>query len=137
MIPHFTFYTQLDPEVSASTNGPFIRIRPDFKDDAGVLAHERVHVQQWYFWFCLSIYAALYMHFMDIDGWPMVIMLGAMLHNLLTFIPAYCLWKEVQAYREQAKHYPTDRRMEFAGYIATQYGLNISTEDAYQLLTKD
>ena len=43
----------------------------------------------------------------------------------------------LQAYREQAKHYPTDRRLEFAGYIATQYGLNIHTEDAYKLFTKD
>lgn len=137
MIPYFLVYSELDPEVAASTNGPIIRIRPDFKGNIGVKRHEEKHVEQWYFWFCLSIYVALYMHFTGIDGWPMVVVLGAMLHNLLTFIPAYQLWKEVQAYREQAKHYPTDRRLEFAGYIATQYGLNISTEDAYKLLTKD
>lgn len=137
-LPHILIYTDaLDDNVGGSANGPIIRIKPKYRDDAGILAHELVHVRQWYAGFLLGAIAAAVMYQRGMDGWPMVLLAGAMLHPLATFFPAYRLWKEVQAYKEQAKYYADDRLPLFAQFIAHSYGLDITPEQAYAALTKD
>lgn len=89
--------------------GPLIFIRPEYKDDAGLLAHERIHVWQWLR--TLGLHSFLYM-----------------------LSDRYKLAAEVEAYREQAKHYSDDRAPTFAAYIATDYGLSISAADALALI---
>lgn len=87
------------------TYGPFIFIRPEYRGDTGLLEHERVHVRQW------------------------LRTLG--MHGLLYAVSkAYRLGAEVEAYREQAKHYSDDRLPLFAQAIATKYGLDITAEAA-------
>jgi hypothetical protein len=138
MIPHITIYTyKLPANVGGRATGPVVRIKPQYRDDKGIHAHELVHVAQWYTGLAIGLAVAGLMYFNQIDGWPLAIILGAMLHPLATASKSYTLWKEVKAYREQAKHYPDDRRLLFASFIAANYGLNISAEDAYQLLMKD
>jgi len=137
MISYTNYTDNLPANVGGRATGPIVRIKPQYQDDRGIHEHENVHVAQWYTGLLIGCVAAGLMYFNQIDGWPLAIIFGAMLHPLATTSKDYTLWKEVKAYREQAKHYPADRRLEFAGYIATQYGLNISTEDAYKLLTKD
>jgi predicted metalloprotease with PDZ domain len=44
------------------------------------------------------------------------------------------LWWEVEAYRAQRKWYPEDRTREFARLIATSYGLDVSEEQAREML---
>lgn len=44
------------------------------------------------------------------------------------------LWWEVEAYREQRKWYAEDRTREFARLIATGYGLDVSEEQAREML---
>lgn len=44
------------------------------------------------------------------------------------------LEREVEAYREQAKWYDSDKIPMFAMFIATRYGLNITAVDAEKLL---
>jgi hypothetical protein len=103
------FYTNLfiPARFAAATYGPFIFIRPEKRDDAGLLAHEQTHVRQ--FW-----------------------------KNPLFGI-AYLLSKnsrakyEVDAYREQLKHYP-EREAVLAEQLATKYGLGISVDDALEML---
>ena len=69
--------------------------------------------------------------------WYYPLILGVGLHALLYLLSAkYKLWSEVQAYKRQAQYYADDRRLKFAGYISKYYKLNISTEDAYKLLTE-
>lgn len=105
-----TFYVQqLSPDVGGCANGPIIRILEKYRNDAGIYQHELVHVKQWFITF--GIHNLLYMLF----DW-------------------YRLVSEVEAYREQAKHYPDDRRKLFASYIAKYYNLNILPEEAEQLL---
>lgn len=91
------------------TNGFMIRIRPSHKDDKGLLAHEKVHVKQW--WLTLGIHSILYI-----------------------FSKRYRLWSEVKADKEQLKHYPDDRSELFAHFIATKYSLDIDKQDALNLL---
>ena len=105
------FYTnRFIPEFAAAcARGPFIFIRPEYKDDLGLKAHEMEHVKQWLF--TLGLHSILYLLFSE-----------------------YRLWAEVDAYKVQAEYYPDDRKPLFAQYIATKYKLNITKEDALKLL---
>ena len=94
---------------SGYTIGPVILIRPRCRGDAGLLAHEQVHVAQ--FWRSLGI-----------------------LPLLSLFIPSLKLKFEVEAYRKQLESNPTSEAL-FATFISTKYGLSISVADALKLLT--
>ena len=105
------FYTDLMPaRFSGYTIGPIILIRPRCKDDAGLLAHEKVHVSQ----FCRSL---------------------GILPLLSLFIPSLRLKFEVEAYRKQLESNPTSAEL-YATFIATKYGLSITVTDALRLLTE-
>lgn len=105
-----TFYVKsLPPGVGGVANGPVIRILEKYRNDRGIYEHELMHVMQWFFTF--SLHSWLYL-----------------------LSDRYKLWSEVQAYREQAKHYADDRRPLFAEFIATAYGLNITQAEALQKL---
>ena len=109
-----TFYTdRFIPQGAAGcARGPVIFIRPKYKDDRGLLEHEKVHVHQ--FW----------------TG-------GTFIHSFSYLISkAYMLASEVEAYKEQAQWYPDDRLPKFAGFISRNYGLKITEEDSLKLLTK-
>lgn len=93
------------------TNGWFIRIRPEAKDDTGLLEHEKVHV--WQFW------RTFWMH-------PF----------LMRWSKSYRLRCEVEAYKIQLK-YNTDKSYsmdKFAGFISAKYELDITKEQAILLL---
>lgn len=91
------------------TIGPLIFIRPAYRDDAGLLAHELVHRWQWFR--TLALHSVLY-----------------------AASRRYRLAAEIEAYREQATHYADDRRPLFAHFIAERYGLGISTAAAMRRL---
>lgn len=96
------------PKFAGDTRGPWIRINPKYKDDLGLLAHEKCHVRQW--WFTLGIHSLLYL-----------------------VSDKYKLWAEVQAYKCQLEYSPNHIDF-FARSIATKYGLGISEEEAKELL---
>ena len=115
--------------------GPYIRIRPKYKDDSGIHAHEQTHANQWWAWFLAGAVAAYFLYPQGEFLWYYALLTGAGAHGIIyKFYAGYRLWCEVRAYRVQLGHYATDRRLLFAGFIAKSYGLNISTESAYQLL---
>jgi hypothetical protein len=92
----------------------FIKIRPEYKGDIGLLAHEVVHTEQ--FWKTLGFHGLLY--------W---------------LSKSYKLKCEVEAYREQLKWPPaTEDRphyaQHYAEFIAQKYGLSIPVEEALKLL---
>ena len=91
------------------TYGPVILIRPEYRNDKGLLEHERVHVKQWIR--TLGLHGYLYL-----------------------FIKSYRLKAEVEAYKEQLKHYADDRTLLFAGFIAGRYELDVSVIEAVELL---
>ena len=105
------FYTnRFVPKGSAGcARGPVILIRPEYRGDAGLLAHERVHVWQWLR--TLGMHSFMYL-----------------------LSDRYKLACEVEAYQEQAKHYPDDRTTRFAIYIADDYGLTVTAHAALKLL---
>lgn len=108
----FVFYAEFGvPEGAAGcARGPLVFIRPSHRDDRGILAHELCHVKQAF----IGLFVA---------------------HALFyALVPKYRLWSEVEAYREQAKHYDDDRIPRFAKFIAEKYRLKISAEEAERLL---
>ena len=86
----------------------FIRIRPKYKDDIGLLEHEKVHVRQ--FWRMCGF------------------------HGLLYWFKWYRLKSEVEAYRIQLK-YNNKALGKFAIRLAGNYNLGITVEEATKLLS--
>ena len=117
------FYTnRFIPTGSAGcARGPVILIRPEYRYDKGLEAHERVHTYQW--WHTLGLHSFLYL-----------------------FSKRYRLRAEIGAYKEQLKWPPavndSDRyKSKYASWIAAQgaegYGINdiVSKEEAIMLLS--
>ena len=91
----------------------FIRIRPIYKNDKGLLEHEKTHVKQ--FWHTFGF------------------------HGILYLLPkSYKLDAEIEAYKVQLEYVSLEMkditRIKFANRIATMYNLNISEKEAHQLL---
>jgi len=106
------FYTNrfIPKQHQAATRGPVIFIRPEYRNDRGLLEHEKVHRRQWLR--TLGLHSLLYL-----------------------FVEDYRLRAEVEAFREQLKHYPDDRRLRFAELIAENYDLGITPDEALGLLS--
>ena len=99
----------------ACTNGFIIRMRPEHKNDEGLLKHELIHVKQ--FW-----------------------LNGLLIHAIgYRFSKSYRLKCEVEAYREQLKYLPATidlgyYKWIYAGFMAEKYGLGITKEKALRSL---
>jgi len=108
------FYTNfaIREGYAACTRGPVIFIRPEYRGDAGILAHEKLHAWQW--WSTLGLHSFLYLL------WP-----------------AYRLRAEVAAYRVQMACYPDDRAAYFAKMLSERYGLRVTAAEALRLLRGD
>lgn len=101
-----TFYTnKFIPTGSAGcTRGPVIFIRPEYKGDKGLLAHEEVHRWQWVF--TLGLHSVLYLMWKK-----------------------YRLAVEVIAYRRQIAVGALSAE-KAAGFLSKKYRLNITEADA-------
>ena len=141
----FVQYTNNVPAGFAGvTYGPWVRILETKRDDAGLLAHELLHVNQ--FWFAVLALVcwlpALRLAPQDVALW---LVLGVAIVTLLCR-KLLTLMAEVDAYRVQLK-VTTDavplsvaetenRATLFATFISTKYGLSITVADALKLLTE-
>ena len=104
------FYTnRFVPKGAAGcARGPIIFIRPEYRNDAGLLAHEKTHRAQWFLTFGLHSFLYLLFDFYKLDS-------------------------EVEAFRVQLKHSP-GREALFAKFIAEDYDLDITQAEALELL---
>jgi len=120
----------------AFTIGPVTFIRPEHKGDKALIEHECTHAAQWLYVTVLSfaalailLYLALPIHWLGLS----VLSIGV--HGALyRLVPEYRLRAEVQAFREQLKHYPDDRTESLAALLVSNYNLNISYESALKAL---
>lgn len=106
-----TFYTnKFIPSGSAGcARGPVIFIRPEYREDAGLLAHEEVHRWQWVF--TLGLHSFFYLL------WDQ-----------------YRLAVEVIAYRRQIAVGPLTAE-KAAKFLAQKYGLKITESEAAKELS--
>lgn len=113
--PAIVIYTDRVPRGSAGVANAFVvRIRPDYRDDRGLLVHELEHVRQW--WVMPVISDLLYL-----------------------FSRRYRLWAEVRAYRKQVDVYPPEHREHYvnaaARLLVRKYRLKICLKKAKRLLS--
>ena len=107
---HIVFYTdRLIPQQFAGyTRGPVIFIRPEYKNDKGLLEHEKVHVRQ--FWRTLGLHGPIY-----------------------KFSKSYRLKCELEAYSVQLRYSPNSADV-FAKFITEKYDLDITQAEAKEAL---
>ena len=113
ILPAFLSYTSRIPtKFGGLARGPFVKIRPKYMNDIGLHHHEMTHVKQWYRTF--GFHGLLYKYNHD-----------------------YKLKAEVEAYKVQLKHceQPKYNIYLFADYITKKYGLDVSRDEALQLLS--
>jgi len=108
-----TLYTNccIPGRFAGYTIGPVILIRPEYRDDKGLLAHEQAHVRQ--FWRTFGLMPLLY--------W---------------LIHSYRFQAEVEAYRAQLRYAPK-QALQFARFISDKYGLGVSVETALAALQRE
>lgn len=119
-----------------TAQGPLIKILTKYKDDDGLLEHEKVHVRQWYAVLVLGLLlGALLTLLVSPLLWP-VFGLAPFLHQLLyKLVLPYRRGCEVRAYRKQISvgDYISN---EFAvTALVEKYGLGLSVDEARALLT--
>ena len=118
-----------------TAQGPLIKILSKYKDDAGLLEHEKVHVRQWYAVLALVLLiSGLLTLLVSPSLWPLY-GLAPFLHQLLyKFVRPYRRWCEVQAYRKQLAIGGYDSSHFAVTALVEKYDLNLSTNDAKALL---
>ena len=130
-----TIYTDrfMPDWVGARAIGPFVLIRPKYKDDKGIHAHEYTHVKQWYKW--TALWAILVT--LALLALPEYISVIAPLYGLslgifpvmYSLITSFRLESEAEAYAAQVKAGADLDKM--AKHLANpNYKLGISEVDA-------
>ncbi|MNF53963.1 hypothetical protein D3C84_353720 [compost metagenome] len=117
------------------TRGPFIKILSKYKNDIGLLEHEKIHVRQWYAMLALELLVCI---LVALFVWPTfwIVCGGApMLHPLLyKLIRPYRQWCEVQAYREQIRVGGYSSSDFAVAALVEKYNLDLETNEAAALL---
>lgn len=136
-----TIYTdRFIPERFGAVNfGPVSLIRPKYKSDAGLHAHEAVHFTQWLTLAAIGPVCAGVAYLAKIDAAQpyllAVLLVPALFHGVLyKAVAQYRLACEVAAYKAQLKCYPDDRTELLAGFLASKYSLDIGHTTAIKLL---
>lgn len=108
-MPALTFYTNLFPRRFAGyTFGPLILIRPQYRGDAALLAHEQAHVRQfWRSWGTAGLWYWL--------------------------SPAARLRYELEAYRAEVRVAP-EHILQSARHLCDLYGFTLTMAEAVALL---
>ena len=119
-----------------TAQGPLITLLAKYKDDVGLIEHEKTHVRQWYAMLGIGLLlCTLLMLLVSPYLWPLY-GLAPVLHQLLyKFVRPYRRWCEVAAYRKQVAvgGYSSN---EFAVTILVEkYGLDLSVDEARALLS--
>ncbi|WP_307987774.1 hypothetical protein [uncultured Pseudomonas sp.] len=120
-----------------TAQGPLIKILPKYKDDIGLLEHEKTHVRQWYavvgFALLLSTLLTL---FVSPALWPLYGLAPVLHQSLYRFIRPYRRWCEVQAYRKQIESGGYASHDFAASALVEKYCLNLHINEAKALLVQ-
>lgn len=137
-LPHLVIYTDHLPDgVAGAANGPLIRIRPAYRSDAGIHAHEYQHVIQWYQEGMAGMLVLALLALVGGGHWPLALAIapaGMATHPLgYALCASHRLWCEVQAYQVQMRHgLSLDDAV--ARLMSPRYKLGLRRQDALRLL---
>lgn len=129
------FSKKLPSDFGGTAQGPLIKLLSKYKDDIGLIEHEKTHVRQWYAVLVLGmLLSALLTLLASPSLWPLF-GLTPFLHQLLyKLIRPYRRGCEVRAYRKQISTggYASN---EFAvSALVDKYDLSLSMDEARALL---
>ena len=136
----FSLTNNLPTDVGGRATMFFVRIRPKYQDDEGILKHEETHIKlEWIITLILLVLvgAAGYFNHLIWLGSVFCPMVESILYK---FYAPYRKWSEVRAYKRQLKYPPANLNVEhyrgqYAEFIATKYGLKKTVEEATKLLS--
>lgn len=113
-----------------------IRINPQHKDDKGLMAHEEMHIKQWYAFMLPLLLVTIFTWFNYREDVALGLGLLAVLAKdlLYTAIPSVRYRLEIMAYREQVKH-SKDKEV-FADYLADVILEHYNTKDSKSKIVK-
>lgn len=100
--------------------GPLIKILPKYKGEAGLLEHEKAHVQQWYVWLVIGLlFCTALTLFVSPYLWPLFGLTPALHQLLYKFVRPYRGWCEIRAYRQQ---------IAVGGYVSNDFAITALIE---------
>ncbi|HEX4918038.1 MAG TPA: hypothetical protein VFV43_09100 [Limnobacter sp.] len=117
-------------------------IRPEHRGKRHIVEHEKEHIRQWWavtataaIALAVVVFGAIDMgHLLWRDEYFAVCALPPSLHGILYLASKrYRLWAEVRAYRVSLRYRP-ESLDHYARTLSEKYGLNITAENAKELL---
>lgn len=133
----FPYYKKVTDKVEYADSKMFrVRINPEYQDNAGLIAHEEKHIEQWYTFFLpLAILAVCSWFLYREDVGLCLAVLSFTLKDLLyTFVAKFRLWAEVKAHKSQMDAINSTNYDYYAGLIANNYNIDINKEEVVKLL---
>ncbi|MQT57163.1 hypothetical protein GHO41_07345 [Pseudomonas sp. FSL R10-0399] len=120
---------RLPEQFGGLASGPLIRIRPKYKDDTGLIEHEKTHVRQWYAAMAIGFLLSALLTLLVSNSVFPLFGLAPLLHQLLyKFVRPYRCWCEVKAYRKQ---------IAIGGYLSNDFAVKALIEKYYLKLSAD
>lgn len=118
-----------------TAQGPLIKLLSKYKDDVGLIEHEKTHVRQWYAVLVLGLLlGTLLTLFVSTSLWPLCGLAPFLHQSLYKFARPYRRWCEVQAYRKQIETGGYANNDFAVNTLANKYDLGLSVDDARALL---
>lgn len=118
-----------------TAQGPFIKLLPKYKDDVGLIEHEKTHVRQWYAVLGVGLLlCTLLTLLLSPSLWPLYAAAPFLYQPLYRFVRPYRRWCEVQAYRKQIETGGYDSNDFAVTDLTEKYDLNLTTGEAKALL---
>lgn len=141
-------------EFAAIALGPIIFVKKYYKNNKGMINHEKFHARMFWYWYIFSLIAftaaSMYLGYLPVITEPeniKILFENPFFYNILAvatlprsilykFVSKYRLWEEVKAYQIQEKTNKQNKLKLFAHYIATHYDIDITEGEALKLLKK-
>ena len=129
-LPSITIYTDnLPDDVGGCANAFVVRIKPKYRNDAGIHRHEYAHVGQWWTGVAIGAFVAVLMS--HTEYWPFALIAGAMLHPLAyLLIRKYRLYAEASAYAEQLEDDGSNLDVMAHRLMSPRYNLGLTLDEA-------
>jgi hypothetical protein len=108
-----------------------ITIDPKYVNDEGLLQRELRHVQHWRIATIISTIPFLIFN-------PYLLIFSIFTYGLLTEVPFFRYWAEIDCFAKQAAYYPdTEKSLDYFAYaISTKYDIKVTKDKALKDLRK-
>ena len=118
-----------------AAQGPYIKMLPKYRDDAGLLEHEKAHVRQWYAVLTIGVLISTLLTLLVPSSiWPLYGLPSFLHQSLYKLIRPYRRWCEVKTYRKQFATEVYDGNDFAVTALVEKYDLNLSADEAKALL---